>query len=180
MTRRYIFLGWETRDGTDEARTLERGSLRTADAGVPSALCGERRAADGRQDLVRGRGAAPSARPRDGEARARWSCGDQRGKGGRIPPRPTAQRGNPARRRGGCGGPARDHLLHHAAASLRRGPPLRPARRLARGPERHPRTPRVSEPCRLLLPGSALPPLVKTYLLPLTIRCGLSILSLFQ
>src|SRR5215207_19008 len=145
MTRRCIFLGWETRDGTDEARTLERGSLRTADAGVPSALCGE-----------------------------------QRGKGGRIPPRPTAQRGNPARRRGGCGGPVRDHLLHHAAASLRRGPPLRPARRLARGPERHPRTPRVSEPCRLLLPGSALPPLVKTYLLPLTIRCGLSILSLFQ
>jgi hypothetical protein len=102
------------------------------------------------------------------------------GRGGRFPPRPTARRGNPARRRGGRGGPVRDHLLHHAATPLRRGPPLRAARRLARGPERHPRTPRVSDACRLLLPGSALPLLAKTYLRLLTIRCGPSILSLFQ
>jgi Iron-dependent Transcriptional regulator len=36
--------------------------------------------------------------------------------------------------------------------------PLRPARRLGRGPERHPRTPRQADTRRLLLPGPALPP----------------------
>jgi hypothetical protein len=78
--------------------------------------------------------------------------------GGRVPPRPTARRRQPPRCRGGRGGTVRDHALHHAAASLRREPPLRPARRLGRGPERHPRTPRQAATRRLFLSGPALPP----------------------
>jgi DNA-binding IscR family transcriptional regulator len=42
---------------------------------------------------------------------------------GRVPPRPTARRRQPPRCRGGRGGTVRDHALHHAAASLRRGRP---------------------------------------------------------
>jgi hypothetical protein len=76
------FWGWDAEKQADEARVVERGALRAAGAGVPGARCGERRAGDGRQDLDRGRGAAASARSRDGEARPRRSGGNQRGEGG--------------------------------------------------------------------------------------------------
>src|SRR5215213_3285319 len=83
-----------------------------------------------------------------------------------------------ARRRGGLGGPVRDHPLHHAAAALRQRPRLRPARCVGRGPERHPRTPRFKEPRRLLLPDPTLLSLAGTSLYLLTIRSSPSILLL--